>query len=133
MKKETFIYHLICVGIFLDVKIESKVNNILLNLNKFTLQTRDILVFFFKCMGFIDRDCGGEGRKGPWKYFRLREQHVTNQESLTKFLTWIMLFKFLFSKEICWRATIRNNCCRDCKKTMNQTYNKFKIKMSLLS
>lgn len=65
MKKETFIYHLICVGIFLDVKIESKINNILLNLNKFTLQTRDILVFFFKCMGFIDRDCGGEGRKGP--------------------------------------------------------------------
>lgn len=65
MKKETFIYHLICVGIFLDVKIESKINNILLNLNKFTLQTRDILVFFFKCMGFIDRDYGGEGRKGP--------------------------------------------------------------------
>lgn len=46
-KKETFIYHLICAGIFLDVKIESKINNMLLNLNKFTLQTRDILVFFF--------------------------------------------------------------------------------------
>lgn len=66
-----FIYHLICVVILLDVRIKSKINNMILNLNRFTLQTkRHSLTLFFKWLHSLQHQTD-YGRRGERAFERV--------------------------------------------------------------